>query len=80
MYINALYSGKLISYIEYMYVKIVARLRHWALSDQGQIHGVTLKFFLHLSQYKLSNHIYPMSHSIYVHLPSVKKIFQYCHA
>ena len=28
----------------YLLLKIAQRVRHWALSDQGQGHGVTYKF------------------------------------
>ena len=40
------------------------RVRHWASSHQGQGHGVTLKFFLHLPQYKLSSPISQLWHTL----------------
>ena len=45
-------------------MKIAGMNRHWALSDQGQGHRVTLEIFLHLPQYKLSSPISQVWHRL----------------
>ena len=51
-------------HLKLKHIVVYERVRHWALSDQGQGHGVTLKIFIHLPQYKVSSPVSQLWHML----------------